>query len=58
MGRYSLILEELDGRRVVEISKAKKTSLKRIDLVTTKVNSRVELFHSICGHEGNGDYDF
>lgn len=58
MGRYSLILEELDGRRVVEISKAKKTSLKKIDLVTTKVNSRVELFHSICGHEGNGDYDF
>jgi len=59
MGRYTLILEsDLDGKKIIEVGGAKKTSLKKIDLVTTKVRTKEELLRLLGCEVKDGDFDF
>ena len=59
MGRYTLILEtDLEGRRIIEVGGAKKTSLKRIDLETTKARSKEELCNLLDLDINGDEYDF
>lgn len=59
MGRYTLILEsDLEGKKIIEVGGAKKTSLKKIDLITTKVRTKEELLRLLGCEENTDNYDF
>ena len=58
MGRYTLILEsDLEGKKIIEVGGVKKTSLKKIDLVTTQTKSKEDLLDMLeCDIDGGFDF--